>query len=455
MNNKEEFPMRKNFQYFLITLLIFIITTTGEAEIKMYEGIGACSFDFGENDEQIENAVKARAMERAKQNAKEKAGIYLKSYSRSVNGTLTDDEISAITNNIIEVLNVELKKMPYEAYNVSGISYGEIGVRYEARVKVNIDTEAISGYLNLDESKKNSLIAKNKFIVQALINNEKNFEKLRKRASSINTIQEKNQIISEFNKIDEEFLANKKLDEGNILSYKSDYYGAISKYNEALELKPNYDLAYHNRALAYTDLGNYNQAISDFTKSIHLMISFDKNGENSYYLSEAYCNRGYTYYQLNEIPNVIEDCTKSIQLNSNNRSAYLNRSAAYLVLKKYHLAINDCDKAIQIDPNCAMAYTNRGAAYYKFLHNYTQALSDLNEALLLSPNLPEALYHHGVVCAALEDYKQALNDATKIIQLYPDKYYGYLLRGFCYQELGDTNKAQIDIARAKLLGFSK
>lgn len=48
--------------------------------------------------------AKQRARQRAEKAAKQQAGIYLKTYSRSVNNELTDEEISAVTNNITNIV---------------------------------------------------------------------------------------------------------------------------------------------------------------------------------------------------------------------------------------------------------------------------------------------------------------------------------------------------------------
>jgi len=46
-----------------------------------------------------------------------------------------------------------------------------------------------------------------------------------------------------------------------------DFYGAISDYNKAIELDPNYAKAYYNRGLSKDDLKDYNGAIADYNKA--------------------------------------------------------------------------------------------------------------------------------------------------------------------------------------------
>ena len=66
---------------------------------------------------------------------------------------------------------------------------------------------------------------------------------------------------------------------------KRDYDKAISDYNEAIRLDPNYARAYNNRGIVYGDKKEYDKAISDFNEAITLNPNYAK----------AYYNRGVAY----------------------------------------------------------------------------------------------------------------------------------------------------------------
>ena len=60
------------------------------------------------------------------------------------------------------------------------------------------------------------------------------------------------------------------------------YYDAIEDYNKAIELNPNNELAYHNRANAEYNIGLYDEAIKDYNKVMELnpnanIVYCDKN----------------------------------------------------------------------------------------------------------------------------------------------------------------------------------
>jgi tetratricopeptide (TPR) repeat protein len=62
-------------------------------------------------------------------------------------------------------------------------------------------------------------------------------------------------------------------------------------------------LVYHNRAVVYEKKGQYDQAISDYTKALEI----DPN------LADAYHNRGVVYGRENQPDQAISDFTEAIK----------------------------------------------------------------------------------------------------------------------------------------------
>jgi tetratricopeptide (TPR) repeat protein len=96
-------------------------------------------------------------------------------------------------------------------------------------------------------------------------------------------------------------------------------------------------------------LGNYQEALSDFSEVIHL------NGN----MAGAYSNRCLAHIELKQYPAAIADCSQAISFHPLSE-AYLNRGMAHYQLSHFRIAINDFTTAITINPNCAEAYLNRG-----------------------------------------------------------------------------------------------
>ena len=466
---------------FTIPNSTFLISNVAHAEIKTYVGVGKAMFDFGENDETIVNTVKAYAKSRAEQNAKEQAGVYLQTYSRSINGKLANEEISAITNNIVEVTNIQYKKLPYEAYNASHQSYGEIGIMYEATVTVRIDTDGINRYLSRDEQGRYNLVNQNNELQQSINANDNEFENLRNRSASATNDAERNAIKSELNNVDRALLAIQTLEEGNRLYYQGNYNEAIIKYNEVINLNADYAEAYRYRGSAYAFLNDRERAMADYNKAIalnpndawayslralnYMRMEDYKNAVDDFtkamqlnpidkiYSSLNLVGRGMSYNALNISKRAIIDFNNAIKLRPEYATAYYYRARAYYSLKEYSRAAGDFTKAIELKSTDADYYRERGVTYLE-LQMYDEALADFNKAIELKPSDNTSYFYRGAAYHYLKQYDKAIIDYTKAIEINSNFARAYHNRGLCYEKLGDNTRAQADFAKARALGYT-
>ena len=98
---------------------------------------------------------------------------------------------------------------------------------------------------------------------------------------------------------------------------------------------------------------------------------------------DAYNNRGLAYSDKGENDRAIADYTEAIRLDPKYANAYINRGLAYREKGETDRAIADFTEAIRLDPKFADAYVNRGLAYEK-LADFARARSDFNTTLGLS-----------------------------------------------------------------------
>ena len=165
----------------------------------------------------------------------------------------------------------------------------------------------------------------------------------------------------------ERYYENKRYE----LEQKKDKTGDTLR--EKTTLKDHKDAkAYFNRGLAYDDKGQYDQAISDYSKAIEINPR----------LADAYYNRGNSYDDKGQYDQAISDYSKAIEINSEIAEAYINRGNAYSKKSQYDKAISDYSKAIEINPKYADAYINRGIAHNS-LGNYNSACDDWLKACKL------------------------------------------------------------------------
>jgi tetratricopeptide (TPR) repeat protein len=186
---------------------------------------------------------------------------------------------------------------------------------------------------------------------------------------------------------------------GNAYYNLGQYSQAISDYTRAIELNPEYAKAYCHRGVVYRKLGNLDQAISEYIKAIELNPKY----------AAAYNNRGNAYSDLGQYPKAICNFTRAIELNPKYAAAYYSRGVAYGNLGQYNQAISDYTRAIELDAKYAMAYNNRGNAYGR-LGQYLQAISDFTRAIKLNPEFALAYNNRGVAYALQKSPTAACGD---------------------------------------------
>ena len=125
---------------------------------------------------------------------------------------------------------------------------------------------------------------------------------------------------------------------GNKRVDSKDYYAAIQDFDQAIRLKPDYELAYSNRGYSKAELKDYYGAIADFTKDIELYPN----------LASAYYTRGFAKLSLKDHYGAIADFTKAIEINPNNALVYINRGIAKANLKDIKGCCYDLIKSINL-----------------------------------------------------------------------------------------------------------
>jgi tetratricopeptide (TPR) repeat protein/S1-C subfamily serine protease len=232
------------------------------------------------------------------------------------------------------------------------------------------------------------------------------------------------------------------------------YQRAISDYDQAIELAPDFAFAYESRAEAYSWSGNCQKAIADYTK----LIEIEPNNK-SYYSERAEC-----YKQLNNLKKAQTDLKKAqeIELIESNRKqpqdkpinnpegnfgffVYYNKATTYLNPSHldYPKAIDNLNKSIELYPDYYEAYIKRGDSYNS-LGDYQKAIENFNQAISLRPNAIEAYQGLGEAYEALKNDVQAIANFTKVIELNPRSYSGYSSRAYFYFTLKDYPKALAD-----------
>lgn len=190
---------------------------------------------------------------------------------------------------------------------------------------------------------------------------------------------------------------------------------------------------------------------------------------------------GYTKYT--EIVTVSKNKTKTIKANLSRKGSasdealtandYFNLGNDAFVTEKYESAINDLTKAIELSPNHVDAYGKRAQAYaaisnnekatadyirigeiYKFKNQNGLAIRQFTSALKYSADNTTALVGRAGARMGKGEYRSALIDYTRAIEIDKRFYPAHLGAGIAEFKLGDNKSAERLFKKAKKLNDS-
>ncbi|MEL6931183.1 MAG: tetratricopeptide repeat protein [Cyanobacteria bacterium J06600_6] len=149
-----------------------------------------------------------------------------------------------------------------------------------------------------------------------------------------------------------------------------EYHLAIKYGLELLKIEPQNVLAHNTVGMSWGALGKSSAAIAAFNRA----IAIDDQFTNAYY------NRGYVYQQLGQHNQALNNFERTLELsNGQHVSALINRASIYATEHNYQPAITDLNRVVELNPKSATAYYNR-ALINLTMGNKIAYLNDLTTA---------------------------------------------------------------------------
>jgi putative GTP pyrophosphokinase len=128
----------------------------------------------------------------------------------------------------------------------------------------------------------------------------------------------------------------------------------------------------------------------NFDKAVALYTRILQANPNDYVKSIIYKHRGMAHFAQSRYEEAIEDFTQSLHYDQSSYKAAYYRAVVKSVLQQYSEAIDDFSLALHINPYQFFALYRRGQAYYH-LGDIPKALADCENALLIEPDNESAL----------------------------------------------------------------
>ena len=171
---------------------------------------------------------------------------------------------------------------------------------------------------------------------------------------------------------------------------------AVTRFKQALALKPDYTEVHYNLGVTFRELGHTEEAIKSYKNALNIK---------------------------NEYPN-----------------AHYNIGNAFLSLKKYDVAIKHFKLAVIFNPKFAQAYNNLGLAN-KLIENDFEAGLNFDKALAIKPDYAEAVNHRGSIFQNSGDLKNAIKYYQRSLAIDPNLADAYNNMGLAEVELNKTDNA--------------
>ncbi|MGZ3607884.1 MAG: tetratricopeptide repeat protein, partial [Syntrophales bacterium] len=157
------------------------------------------------------------------------------------------------------------------------------------------------------------------------------------------------------------------------------------------------------------------------------------------------------WYNTDTLCRYMLDKTKDYP-NNPERALICDKLATYYLKNgRVEKSISALTEAINIYPETE-SYLKRGNAYIR-LGNYKQAISDYDRAIEINPNYVKAYINRGNTYINLGNYKQAISDYDRAIEINPNYAFVYYNRSLCYANLGNQKQAIEDLKTAARLGY--
>ena len=459
--------MKKFFSSVLIFFLVGMSTILAEPQLIEAEGFAV----MGDGPSENPAVAKERARSAAKRAASEKAGIYISSLTEVKESQLVQDEIKAITADILEVVSDSI---------TSEVWADGPAIKFICHIKAVVNADSLIAKIqkeNEDRQKFFEAVQRQKEI-------EADNEKINQELENLKTLyketadaEQKEKINLEVKRNEEKFTAVQLNAKGVEFYNKDEYDKAIDAFNQAIETDKNYAAPLNGLGWVYHSTKDYEKAAEFFNKALAIDSNFASalNGlawienynrhfdkaieycEKALAIDENYSalwnNLGYAHDELGDFNKALECYEKALAIDKKDANTWNNIGSTYDELGNYDKAIEYCTKATEIAPKDANAWNNLGYAYshkgdfdkaiecfnkavqlnqkfavawnglgyaYNFKKNYSKAASCCKKAVEIDPNYANAWNGLGYAYGGLGKVKDSINAYQKAVELAPE-----------------------------------
>ena len=259
-------------------------------------------------------------------------------------------------------------------------------------------------------------------------------------------------------------------EENKRLTYKNESRGRVQNVNFNIDPEKNIVLTFHPAKNSEVKKSIYFNSLIDKLNQSGVMgeklyltnseLSFDNQLESIFKEIEketniikdkpsaaSYFRRALLFEYISDYDSAIEDLGRAIDISSSSDVWIYRFSRGNCWMKKLEYELSMMD---EVEANERKKNTDQ---YYEEKLNYDLMLKDYEETNKINPQFPFSWFNRGNVFTLQKDYRNAIANYTKAIELEHNFAEAYFNRGLCYVLIGENAKGISDLSKAGELGI--
>ena len=184
---------------------------------------------------------------------------------------------------------------------------------------------------------------------------------------------------------------------------------AVGHFEQALRVAPNSARVHYNMAGALIRQGRRSEAIAHWEQAVRIKPDY----------AEAHNNLAAALMQTGRLPEAVEHFKQALRISPDYAEAYNNLAAALMQTGRLPEAIGHWEQALRIDPDMAEAHYNLGVALEQ-TGKIEDAITHYKQALRIKPNYAQARKNLGNALLGLGKVSEAIRQYEQVLRITPD-----------------------------------
>ena len=226
----------------------------------------------------------------------------------------------------------------------------------------------------------------------------------------------------------------------NMQESEKDLDSSIMYFRQALEIDPEFALAYYEMADSYSKYAFYGYASrSELLKAKEFAL---KALEIDNELAEAHVVLGYIKTELDyDWSGAEKELTRALEINPNLARAHYEYAWLLTFLKRCDEALEEWRRALELEPTSIEYRSYIGRGFY-WARDYDRAIETFNQILEVTPDSEFIHAHLGLALSLKGLHKEAIEEIRKVTDR---RAWYYFYRGFVFGNAGRVEEAQAEL----------